>query len=153
MAFTEAQKDENKKARKERDRAYRARYKAWSSARSEALASLPLTKEEATPSSSPSHLSLAAWASSDALDAVLHAVRAEEDSIRAKIMELTVALEGVSARHNQSAVAAARRAAYEALSAARKEAEAVVDANFSDVAHIYSATVWGTKSGFGQQKA
>ncbi|KWA84138.1 hypothetical protein WL29_22505 [Burkholderia ubonensis] len=148
MALTAEQKAANKQKQQARDRAYRERYREWQAARDKALAPLPRRKDDVAPGVAPGPESLAAWDANTKLDEAVAAAEQEEAAIREQIARLQESLKGVRERHNTTALAAVRRNAYDALNAARTAAEKAVDAQFADVAHVYSAVEWSAKTGF-----
>lgn len=148
MALTAEQKNANKEKRLARDRAYRLRYNEWQAALKAALAPLPLRQEDLGKNVEPAEVVQAAWAADARFDAALAAAEQEERSIRDQITKLQESLKGVRERHNMNDLADVRRNAYSALSAARKSAEEAVDAEYSDVARVFSAAAWGAKVGF-----
>jgi hypothetical protein len=149
MALTAEQKAANKVKTQARDRAFRERRSTYRDALDAALAPLPLRPADQDPKVAPSEVVQAAWAADEAFDAAFSAARQEEAAIREQIALLQDSLKGVGDRHNTTELAAARRQAYSALSAARNEAETAVKAQYPDVANVFSAAQWGAIVNFG----
>ncbi|MBU9200079.1 hypothetical protein KTD31_01510 [Burkholderia multivorans] len=149
MALTAEQKAANKVKSLARDRAYRERRNAYRAAVDAALAPLPLRPADQDPKVAPAAVVQAAWAADAAYDAASAAANEEEAAIRAQIAQLEQSLKGVRARHKTTELADVRRDAYSALSAARKAAEEAVNAQYPDVAGVFSAAQWGAIVGFG----
>lgn len=148
MALTAEQKAANKVKTQARDRAYRDRRRAYTEALDAALAPLPLRAEDKHPKVEPVAVVQAAWAADAAFDAAWAAARKEEAAIREQIAQLQDSLKTVGDRHNTTQLAAVRRDAYSALSAARSAAEQEVKDQFPDVAGVFSAAQWGAIVGF-----
>lgn len=132
--LTEAQKQENKEARRLRDQAFKLRRAAYETARQKA-------KDELEASS----LNAERLQANSALNVAQDEAAAEEARIRAEIAKLQAQLANVRIERGIEALNNARVTTNDAYYRARRQAENAVDAAYPDVANVYSAAEWEGK--------
>ncbi len=134
--LTEAQKAQNKARQKERQTAYTARYQEYHTAKEAAMAQFDVAHAD---------LRLAAESANAACDEALADCDREERAIRTQIAELEAKLKSLRGTHHLEEKAAHRRQATSAYYAARRQAEADIEAAYPDMAGTYGAAEWEGK--------
>lgn len=131
--LTTEEKAANKEERRARDQAYAARRKAYEAARKKALADW----EGVSP------LRAEMNAADEAFDAAMAAKDAEEAALKSRIAELQAQIKELSVKHDLERLNDNRRLTNSAYFAAKGGVEKAVDAEFKDIAGVYSAAAWG----------